>query len=172
MSGVLTLAVPLVLGGCAGDNSAVANSAGPVAGALVGLGLGGVTANPFVAYAAGVGTQAAVTALQKYLSRDLQAGEQDEIAGKVAMLKPGEYASWKISYAVPFIGPDEHGDVTVTQVVATPLTTCKDVAFTVIAGKKVDAARAVYLTSACAESDGTWRWAEAEPATSRWGFLQ
>jgi hypothetical protein len=169
---LLLLAGLALLSGCAGASSAAVSSAGPVSGALVGIGLGSVTANPFIAYAAGVSTQAAVTALQKHLSRKLQQGEQDNITAQVARLQPGQTAAWKIHYAVPFVGPDEHGDVTVTQVETTPLVVCKDVAFTVIAGKQADAKRAIYLTSACAETDGAWKWAEAEPAVSRWGFLQ
>jgi surface antigen len=146
------------------------SSAGPVGGAAVGLGVAGITADPFIAYAAGIGAQAAITALQKHLSRKLHEGEQDNIAAAVARLQPGQFAAWKIDYAIPIEA--EHGDVTVIQVIRSPLTTCKQVAFTVIAGHKPNAARAIYVTSACAQSDGAWKWAEAEPATARWGFLQ
>ncbi len=161
------LAVCLLLAGC---GNAADNSAGPVGGAAVGLGVAGVTADPFIAYAAGVGAQAAITALQKYLSRKLHQGEQDNIAAVVAKLAPGQEAPWKISYTIPVDG--EHGDVTVLQLIHSPLTTCKQVAFTVIAGRKPDAGRGVYITSACEQGDGTWKWAEAEPAIARWGFLQ
>jgi len=157
----------LALAGC---DEATQNSAGPLGGAAVGFGVSGITANPFIGYAAGIGAQAAITSLQKYLSRKLHQGEQDNIAAAVAVLQPGEMAPWHISFAIP-IGA-EHGDVTVTRVVFSPLTVCKEVAFTVIDGKKPDAPRGVYITSACRESDGTWQWAEAEPAVARWGFLQ
>ncbi len=161
------LALCLLLAGC---ENAASNSAGPVGGAAVGLGVAGITANPFVAYAAGVGAQAAITSLQKYLSRKLHQGEQDNIAATVANLAPGQEAPWQISYTIP-IGA-EHGDVTVLSVIHSPLTTCKQVAFTVIAGHKPNAGRGVYITSACEQGDGTWKWAEAEPAVARWGFLQ
>jgi len=157
----------LALAGC---DVATQNSAGPLGGAAVGFGVSGITANPFVGYAAGIGAQAAITALQKYLSRKLHQGEQDNIAAAVAVLQPGESAPWRINFAIP-IGA-EHGDVTVTRVVDSPLTVCKDVAFTVIDGKKPNSSRGIYITSACRDSDGTWRWAEAEPAVARWGFLQ
>lgn len=169
----LSLALPLLaaLNGCSDTiSSAAVNSAGPISGAAVGLGLSGVTANPLIGYAAGIGTQAAVTALQKYLSRRVHAGEQDNIATVVGQMQPGQTAPWKISYALP-IG-SAHGDVTVTRLMANPLTSCKEVAFTVISGKRADAHRGIYITTACAQSDGSWRWAEAEPATARWGFLQ
>ncbi len=157
----------LALAGC---NDATQNSAGPLAGAAVGFGVSGITANPFIGYAAGIGAQAAITALQKYLSRKLHHGEQETIAGTVAGLQPGQSAAWRIRFAIP-IGA-EHGDVTVTRLIFSPLTVCKEVAFTVVDGKKPDAPRGIYMTTACRESDGTWQWAEAEPAIGRWGFLQ
>jgi len=163
------LGVLLALGACSENNPAV-NSAGPIGGAAVGIGLGGITADPLIGYAAGVGAQAAITALQKYLSRKLHQGEQDNIARIVSTLPVGESAPWKIHYDIP-IG-NEHGDVTVTRIISSPLTTCKEVAFTIITSNKPGAVRPIYITSACRQSDGTWQWAEAEPAVARWGFLQ
>jgi hypothetical protein len=157
------------LAACSENNVAV-TSAGPVSGALVGVGLGSVTADPFVGYAAGIGTQAAITALQKYLSRKVHQGEQDNIAAAVGQMQPGQEAAWKITFELP-IG-DAHGDVSVTRVIASPLTTCKEAAFTIITGKNPRAPRPVYMTTACQQQDGSWKWAEAEPATERWGFLQ
>ncbi len=166
---VMVLLLPGYLAACS-ENSALVTSAGPASGAVVGIGLGGVTANPLIGYAAGIGTEAAVTALQKYLSRKLHQGQQDSIAAAVATMRLGQEAAWKISYDVP-IG-DAHGDVTVTRVITSPLTTCKEVAFTIITSKNPATPRPVYLTTACEQSDGTWKWAEAEPAVERWGFLQ
>jgi surface antigen len=164
------LAALAALSGLAACGNSAANSAGPAAGAAVGLGVAGVTANPFIAYAAGVGAQAGVTALEKYLARRIHHGEQDNLARIVAGLAAGQSAPWKISYAIPV--ENEHGDVTVIRTITSPLTVCKEVAFTVIAGRKPESGRAIYVTSACRESDGTWAWAEAEPAVARWGFLQ
>jgi len=155
------LVLPGLLAACS-ENSAVVSSAGPVAGA--------VTANPFVAYAVGVGTQAGVTALQKYFSRKIHQGEQDNIAMAVGHMQPGEVADWKIRFDLP-IG-DAHGDVTVTRVISSPLTTCKEAAFTIISSKNPQTPRPVYITTACQQSDGTWKWAQAEPAVERWGSLQ
>ncbi len=157
----------LALAGC---DDATQNSAGPLGGAAVGFGVSGLTANPFIGYAAGIGAQAAITALQKYLSRKLHHGEQETIAATVARLQPGQSAAWRLRFVIP-VG-EAHGDVTVTRVISSPLTVCKEVAFTVIDGKKPDAPRGIYITTACRESDGTWQWAEAEPAVDRWGFLQ
>jgi len=157
----------LALAGCGSSGD---SSAGPIGGAAVGIGVGGLTADPLIGYAAGVGAQAGITALQKYLSRKLHQGEQDNIAATVATLQPGQHAPWKISYKIPVAA--EHGDVTVTRVINSSLTTCKEVAFTVIDGTRPDAPRGIYITTACAHPDGTWHWADAEPATARWGFLQ
>jgi surface antigen len=159
-----------VIAALTGCSQTAINSAGPISGAAVGIGLGGVTANPLIGYAAGIGTQAAVTALQKYLSRKLHQGEQDRIAATVAQLAPGQSAPWQIHYDVPVDA--EHGDVTVTRIIANRLTTCKEAAFTVIAGKQPDAPRGIYITTACRAPDGTWKWADAEPAIARWGYLQ
>jgi hypothetical protein len=164
---LLALAAPALLCAC---SSGGATSAGPVAGAAVGIGLGAVTANPFVAYAAGVGTQAGVTALQEYISRRIHQDQQDNIALAVGQMQPGQVAAWQIKFALP-IG-DAHGDVSVTRVIASKLTICKEAAFTVITGKNPTALRPVYITTACEQPDGGWKWAEAEPAVERWGFLQ
>jgi len=165
----LALALPGLLAACS-ENSAVVTSAGPVAGAAAAIGLGAVTANPFVAYAVGVGTQAGVTALQKYFSREVHQGEQDNIALAVGQMQPGQEAAWKIRFDLP-IG-DAHGDVTVTRVIASPLTTCKEAAFTIITNKNPQAPRPVYITTACEQPNGGWKWAQAEPSVERWGALQ
>ncbi len=166
----LRITAVLCLGLLAGCDSSLQNEAGPASGAAVGLGVSGVTANPFIGYAAGIGTQAAITALQKYLARKLHQGEQDNIAATVATLKPGQSAPWQISYKIPI--ENEHGDVTVTKIITSPLTTCKQTAFTIVTSKKPNAPRAIYITTICQQPAGNWKWAEAEPATARWGFLQ
>lgn len=165
----LALALPALLAACSENNPAV-TSAGPASGALAALGLGAVTANPFVAYAVGVGTEAAVRALQQYVSRKIHQGEQDNIATAVGELQPGQELPWQIRFDLP-IG-DAHGDVTVTRVITSPLTTCKEAAFTVISGKHASPTGPVFITTVCHDPDGKWKWAEADPATERWGFLQ
>jgi hypothetical protein len=165
-----SLALPLLLSGCAAASTAAVNSAGPVSGAAAALGVSAVTANPFVAYAAGVGVNAAVTALEKYLSRKLKQGEQDKIAAAVGKLNPGQEMPWEITHFIPI--DEEHGNLTVTRVINSPLATCKEVAFTIITSKDPKAPRPVYITTACQEPGGLWKWAEAEPSAERWGFLQ
>jgi hypothetical protein len=151
----------LMLGGC--------SSIGAVSGAVVGVATGAGTTNPVIGYAAGVGTQAAVDSLVKYVSRKRQQNEQDQIATTVGQLAPGQTAPWKIEHDIP-IG-NEHGDVTVVSMLDNRLARCKEVVFTVIDGDKPDAPRGTFVTTACAQGP-TWKWAQAEPATERWGTLQ
>jgi len=151
----------LLLAGC--------SSIGAVSGAVVGVATGAGTTNPVIGYAAGVGTQAAVDSLVKYVSRKRQQNEQDQIAATVGNLAPGQTAPWKIEHDIP-IG-NEHGAVTVVAMLDNRLARCKEVVFTVIDGDKPDAPRGTFVTTACAQGQ-TWKWAQAEPATERWGTLQ
>ncbi len=108
------------------------SSIGAFSGAAVGVATGAGTTNPLIGYAAGVGTQAAVDTLVKYISRKRQQGEQDAIAAAVGGLAPGQTAPWKIDHDIP-IG-NEHGDVMVADTIDNALTRCKQVVFTVIDG--------------------------------------
>jgi hypothetical protein len=150
-----------LLGGC--------SSIGAISGTVAGVATGAGTANPVVGYAVGVGTQAAVDSLVKYVGRKRQQGEQDQIAQTVGQLAPGQTAPWKIEHDIPF--GNEHGDVTVARVIDNNLARCKEVVFTVIDGDKPDAPRGTFVTTACADGQ-TWKWAQADPATERWGSLQ
>jgi hypothetical protein len=156
-------ALPLVLllGAC--------SSIGAISGAVVGVATGAGTTNPVIGYAAGIGTQAAVDSLVLYVSRKRQQNEQDQIAATVGQLAPGQTAPWKIEHDIP-IG-NEHGDVTVVGLIDNKLARCKEVVFTVIDGDKADSPRGQFVTTACAQGQ-TWKWAQAEPATERWGSLQ
>jgi hypothetical protein len=81
----------------------------------------------------------------------------------------GDRRPWKIRHDIP-IG-NEHGEVQVTRVIATPIALCKELIFSVDSGSGEDLKRALYTTQAC--QDGRqWKWALAEPAVERWGSLQ
>ncbi len=155
------LLVPLVLIGC--------SSVGSIAGAVVGAATGGATTNPVVGYAVGIGTKVLVDQLVFYIGRRRQQGEQDEIAAQVGALPIGVSAPWKIDHDIP-IG-NEHGDMTVVRQIDSPLATCREVVFTVVDGHAADSPRGVFVTTACQQGP-RWKWAQAEPATARWGFLQ
>ena len=138
---------------------------GSVAGAVAAAATGAGTANPVVGAAVGLGTKAAVDALVDYIDRKRRQGEQDAIVAQVGALPVGGTAPWEIRHTIP-IG-NARGEVQVTRVIATPLAECKEVVFTVVDGSD----REQYATTACRQA-AQWKWAQAEPATERWGFLQ
>lgn len=152
----------LLLPGC--------TSVGSIAGAVTGAASGTGSANPALGYAVGIGTKAAVDALSHYISRKRQGAEQDQIASAVGTLPVGQTVAWRIKHKIPLFD-DQHGYVTVVRDIPNALTPCKEVVFTILVGKKIDSPRGHYVTTAC-EQDTRWKWAQAEPATARWGFLQ
>ena len=144
--------------------------ANAVIGAVAGAATGAGTTNPLVGYAVAVGVDAGLDELQKYIARSRQNAEQDQIAIAVGEMQPGETRDWAIVHDIPMFD-DEHGTVQVTRVIDTPLTQCKEVLFTVDEGNGAKLRRALYTTDACRNTRG-WKWAEAEPAVERWGYLQ
>ena len=82
-------------------------------------------------------------------------------------MRAGEQRSWAVHHFIP-IG-DEHGTVAVTRDIVTPLTTCKELVFSVESGGGVP--EGWYMTQAC-QDGARWKWALAEPAAERWGALQ
>jgi hypothetical protein len=142
--------------------------AGDLIAAAAGGASGAATANPAVGIAVGVGVQAGMDATINYIVRKRQQAEQDAIATEVATMDDGERRPWKIEHDIP-IG-NEHGEVQVTRVFSTPLTSCKEIAFSVESGGN-PTARQTYTTTACRNGD-QWKWALAEPSVERWGSLQ
>ena len=148
------------LGGCRFAGDLVAAAAGGASAAA--------SANPAVGIAVGIGVQAGLDATVSYVVRKRQQAEQDAIATEVATMEDGERRPWKIEHDIP-IG-NEHGEVQVTRVFSTPLTSCKEIAFSVESGGS-PATRQTYTTTAC-RNGARWKWALAEPAVERWGVLQ
>ncbi len=156
-------AVPALLGlGLAGCNSA-ATLTGLAAGGVA----GGATANPAVGYAVAVGANAAADYAFKYASRVRQRAEQNAIAAVAGDLPPGRTAPWRIDHTIPL--GDEHGVVQVVAATDTPLAACREIAFSVQAGPQHPPAW--FDASICRQAK-RWKWAVAEPAVERWGFLQ
>lgn len=143
---------------------------GAVSGAVAGGVMGTVTVNPIVGYATAVGVNAGVDELQNYIARTRQNAEQDAILTAVADMQTGEVKAWKIVHKIPMFD-NEHGTMQVTRDIQTPLTDCKEVLFTVDKGKPPKVKQTPYITSAC-QDGGQWKWAETEPAVSRWGYFQ
>jgi hypothetical protein len=148
---------------------AACSSIGDFTGAVAGGATGLVSANPVVGYGIGIGVRAGTDATVNYVLRKRQQAEQDAIAVLAGPLEPGASRPWQINHDIP-IG-NEHGTLTVIRAIRTPLTLCKEIAFSVENGEPPDAKIAWFTTTACQQNKG-WKWAEAEPAIERWGNLQ
>jgi hypothetical protein len=148
------LAGLLLLAGC--------RSFDDIAGLAVGGAAGSATGNPVVGYAVGIGVKAGVAELRRYVVRVRARGEQDAIAAAAGAAPLGEPRTWEIRHTIP-IG-NARGTLTAVRDIATPLATCREVVFVV----EDDG---TFATSVCRQ-DGGWRWAAAEPAVDRWGYLQ
>ncbi len=161
--GVLLLAA-FAVSGC--------HTIGSLTGLATGAVAGGATANPAIGYAVAVSTAAAVDATVAYISRVRARAEQDAIAGVAGPLAPGMAAQWAIRHDIP-VG-NEHGEVRVVREIVSSLAICREIAFSML--DDPPAPPAWFTTTICAK-DATargpdWKWASAEPAVERWGFLQ
>jgi hypothetical protein len=85
-------------------------------------------------------------------------------------LPVGGVASWSVSHDIP-IEDDEHGEVGVSRVVTSDPLFCKEIVFSVDRTHENRPFRDFYVAYICRDG-AQWRWATAEPATSRWGSLQ
>ncbi len=148
----------LLLSGC--------TSAGNIIGVVAGAAAGGATANPAVAFGVGVGTAAVSDYVLRKVSRSWHQGEQDAIAATAGALDVGGAGPWQIRHSVP-IG-NEHGQLQIVRTIDNPLAPCKQVLFSVEETKEPPA---WYSVDICKQQSG-WKWASAEPAVARWGFLQ
>jgi hypothetical protein len=155
------LAVAVLLAGC--------NATVQVAAVVSGGAAGGITANPAIGFAVGVAVDAGATYAVRYYGRTRQGAEQDAIAEVAGDLPIGTEAAWKIEHTIP-IG-DEHGRLRVVRAIDTQLATCKEIAFSVDEGKGAKLQRSWFTADVCKQAQ-RWKWASAEPAVERWGFLQ
>ena len=146
-----------VLGGCAAVSD--------VSGLAAGGGAGIVTANPAVGFIIGLGVRAGVEEVRRYVVLSRQEGEQDAIADAAGSAPVGGTRPWQIRHSIPF--GNENGDLAVVREFTTPLTTCREVVFSVADGDRPS----LFTTSLCRQAT-RWKWAAAEPAVARWGFLQ
>jgi hypothetical protein len=147
----------LLLAGCTSTARIAAVVSGGVAGASTG--------NPAIGFLVGVVTDAGANYVVRYYGRTRQGAEQDAIAQAAGNLPVGTEADWKIEHTIP-IG-NEHGRLRVVRVIDSPLTACKELAFSVDEGKH----RSWFTTDICRQPS-QWKWAAAEPAVARWGYLQ
>jgi hypothetical protein len=162
MKRVAVLLAPLILlGGC--------NSTAQFAAVVTGGVAGAASASPAIGFAVGVAVDAGANYVIRFYGRSRQNAEQDAMAEVAGELPVGTEAAWKIEHTIP-IG-DEHGQLRVVRAIDSPLAACKEIAFSVDQGKGASLQRAWYTSSVCKQA-ARWKWASAEPAVERWGFLQ
>jgi hypothetical protein len=159
---IAALAILALIPGC--------KAIGQITGVAAGLATGTATGSPAAGFAVGIATNAGVDALVKWIGRSRQGAEQDAIAAVAGSLAVGESRPWRIRHTIP-IG-NEHGALRVVREIANPLTACKEVVFSVDEGSpEAPRQRQLFTTAVCWQ--GTrWKWAAAEPAVQRWGYLQ
>jgi hypothetical protein len=174
----------LALGGCNSIYTESANAGAGIAGAAA---ASKVTRNAAVATGIGLGAVAAARAGVGYTQRVAHNATQERIAEAAGPLDVGAVAAWSVSHKIP-IEPDQHGRVTVSRVISTGALDCKEIVFSVdrpVAKRSAAAANAAsavkvsespaenefYVASICRDG-AKWKWASAEPATSRWGPMQ
>ncbi len=158
---LLALSAALFLCGC--------KTIPELAGIASGAAAGGGTGSPAIGFAVGVGVATATSAAVRWYGRSRAHAEQQAIADAASNLSPGGRASWQINHIVP-IG-DEHGELFVVGAIPNPLGLCKRIVFSVNSGTGAHTTRDWFTTDLC-RTEGVWRWANAEPAVLRWGYLQ
>ncbi|MGI4745493.1 MAG: hypothetical protein ACRYGI_11290 [Janthinobacterium lividum] len=147
-------------------------------GSAAGAGVGGaavanaITSNAAVTTGIGLGAQAVASAAVQALEKTVHHAEQQRIASAAGKLPVGGSSPWLVDHDIP-IEANEHGEVAVVRLIGSDAAglSCKEIVFSVDQVRKKQPARRFYTASVC-QTDGTWRWATAEPATSRWGALQ
>lgn len=168
MRGIIpALAVILALPGC---GALLTESTSDIAG-IAGAGIAGsVSKQAAVGAAIGLGVRSLADTGLKYVERRVHGAEQDRIAAIAGVTAVGAVAPWAVTHDVP-IEEDEHGQVAVTRAIGDGALACKEIVFSVEAGKPEAPVRSFYTATVC--QDGKlWKWATAEPAVERWGSLQ
>jgi hypothetical protein len=170
---LLPVLATLFLGGCSSLLTQSAGAGAGVGGAAI---ANAVTSNGAVTAGIGLGAQAAAIAGVQYLEKRVHAAEQNAIAAAAATVPVGGIAPWRISHDIP-IEDDQHGELTVVDQFAPALPTagrpfdCKEIIFSVDTTAHHLPVRNFYTAFVC-QDGATWKWATAEPATTRWGALQ
>jgi hypothetical protein len=164
----LACALGLVsLSGCGSVLTEGTSDAAGIAGAGI---ASAVTKNGSVTAAIGLGVQSAAATGLGYVERRVHNAEQNQIAMTAGALPVGGVAPWSVSHDIP-IEDDEHGQVAISRMISQAPLACKEIVFSIDRLRKNQPVRAFYVAAIC--QDGMqWRWATAEPATTRWGSLQ
>ena len=158
LAAVRALLLLVLLGGC----SAVPQ----ITGLIVGGATGGATANPAIGFGVGVATIAITDYTFKHVEKSWHQGEQDAIASIAGPLAAGARTPWQVKHSLPF--GNEHGELEVVRLIDNPLAACKQIVFSVVD----DGDPPAWFSADICQQGETWKWASAEPAVERWGFLQ
>jgi hypothetical protein len=172
---IVAIAFSLTATGC----SSVYNETAAAGAGVTGAALSSkVTSNAAVATGIGLGAVAAARAGVQYTERVAHNYTQDRIAQAAGPLGVGAVASWSASHKVP-IERNQRGRVTVSRIISSGALDCKEIVFSVDppapkhapSEKEAPAQSEFYVASICRDGSA-WKWASAEPATSRWSPLQ
>jgi hypothetical protein len=155
----------LLLSACGSLLSATTAEVAGVAGAGISS---GATKNAAVGTGIGLGVAAGADAGLRYAERRVHAAEQDEISTAAGPLAPGQVASWNVVHTVP-LEPSQQGQVAVFRSIAQGGFRCKEIVFSVLGDK--GETQGFYTSAICWDGD-RWRWAQAEPSTSRWAGVR
>ena len=162
------LSIPLL--GLCSCGSVLTQGSADLAG-VAGAGVASaVTSNGAVTAAIGLGVQSVASSSLAFVERRVHRAEQDRIAAAAGPLPVGGVAAWSVSHDIP-IENDQHGDVSVSRVISEGELPCKEIVFSVDHDRKAGTQRAFYVSDICRDG-ALWKWATAEPATTRWGSLQ
>jgi hypothetical protein len=157
----------LALPGCQALLAESTSTAAGIGGASVADAVG---ANAAATTGIGLGVQALGRAGLQYAQRVTHRAAQDRIAAAAGPLPVGGVGEWATAHAVP-VEPNERGQVAVSRVISAGPLECKEIVFSVDAGRGERLRRGFYVAAVCRDGE-TWKWASAEPATERWGSLQ
>jgi hypothetical protein len=165
----------LTASACSSLYTESASAGAGIAGAAV---ASRVTNNAAVATGIGLGTVAAARAGVQYTERVTHNYTQNRIAQAAGPLSVGAVASWSALHKVP-LEPNGRGRVTVSRIISSGVLECKEIVFSVDkpAAKRAEntkdqSAQSEFFVASICRDGNTWKWASAEPATSRWSPLQ
>ena len=167
MVGRLALVALLGLSGCGSLLTQTTSTLAGVAGAATGA---AITKNATVAAAVGLGVDSAAREGLNFIERRVHGFEQNRIALAAGALPPNAVGVWSVSHDIP-IESDAQGQVVVSREFGALGFRCKEIVFSVDKQKEQALERAFYTANICFDGQA-WRWATAEPSTSRWSGLQ
>jgi hypothetical protein len=161
------LLLPFSLTGCGALLSQTTADLAAIGGATAAA---AVTESAALATGIGLGVEGLAEAGLEAALRRVHRNEQEAIASAAGPLGDGEVARWEVRHSVP-LEPDRQGEVVVARAFGSERFRCKEIVFSIEELTAEFVQRDFFATTIC--QDGTvWRWASAEPATSRWGALQ